>query len=94
MGLKLDLTLREEHGLRVFQNRVLRKLFGPKREEVTREWKRLHNEELYHLYYSPNITWVIKSRRISWARQVVRMGAEEGHTRFQQGDLIQTTWKT
>jgi hypothetical protein len=58
----LSLTLREEQRLRVFENRVLRRVFGPKREELTREWRRLHNEELNGLYSSPNITRVIKSR--------------------------------
>jgi hypothetical protein len=59
--------LREEHRLRVFENRVLRKIFGPKRDEVAGEWRRLHNEELYDLYSVPNIIWVMKSRRMSWA---------------------------
>jgi hypothetical protein len=57
-----SLTLREEHRLRVFENRVLRKIFGPKRDDVTEEWKRLHNEELYDVYSSPNIIQVMKSR--------------------------------
>jgi hypothetical protein len=56
-----SLTLREEHRLRVFDNRVLRKIFGPKRDKVTGEWRRLHNEELNALYSSPNIIWVTKS---------------------------------
>jgi hypothetical protein len=56
------LTLREEHRLRVFENRVLRRISGPKRDEVTGEWRRLHNEELNGLYSSPNIVRVIKSR--------------------------------
>jgi len=57
-----SLTLREERKLRVFENRVLR-IFGPRRDEVTGEWRRLHNEELNDFYSSPNIVWVIKSRR-------------------------------
>jgi hypothetical protein len=55
--------LREECGLRVLENRVLRRIFGPKRDEVTGEWRRLHNEKLHALYSSPNIIWEIKSRR-------------------------------
>ena len=54
--------MREEHRLRVFDNRVLRKIFGPKRDEVTGEWRRLHTKELYDLYSSPNIVQVMKSR--------------------------------
>jgi hypothetical protein len=59
-----SLTLREEHGLRVFKNRVLRRIFGPKREEVAGGWRRLHNEELHNLYASPDIIRVIKLRRM------------------------------
>jgi hypothetical protein len=59
-----SLTLREECRLRVFENKVLRRIFGPKRDEVTGEWRRLHNKELYALYSSPNIARVIKSRRL------------------------------
>jgi len=59
-----SLTLREEHRLRVFENRVLRRIFGPERDEVTGEWKKLLNEELNNLYSLPNIVRVIKSRRI------------------------------
>jgi hypothetical protein len=73
-----SLTLREEHRLRVFDNRVLRRTFGPKRDEVTGEWRRLHKEELNGLYSSPNISRVIKSRRMRWAGQVARMGKGTG----------------
>jgi len=69
-----SLTLREEHSLRVFENRVFRRIFGPKRNDVTREWKTLHNEELNDMQSSPNVVWVIKSRRMRWACHVVCMG--------------------
>ena len=78
MGVKLSLTLREERKLRVFENRVLRRLFGPRRDEVTGDWRRLNNEELNDLYPSHNIVRVIKSRRMRWAGHVVRMGEERG----------------
>jgi len=70
------LTLREERKLGVFENMMLRKIFGPRRDEVTGEWRRLHNEELNDLYTSPNIVWVIKCRRMRWAGHVARMGEE------------------
>jgi hypothetical protein len=68
------LILREERTLRVFENRVLRRIFGPKRDEVRGESRRLHNKELYALYSSPNIIWAIKSRGLRWAGHVARMG--------------------
>jgi hypothetical protein len=68
-----SLTLREEHRLRVFENRVLRRVFGPKRDEVTGEWRKVHNEELNDLYSLPNIVRVVKSRRMRWAGHVARM---------------------
>ena len=69
-----SLTLREERKLKVFENKVLRRIFGPKRDEVTGDGRRLHNEELNDLYSSPNIVRVIKSRRMRWAGYVARMG--------------------
>jgi hypothetical protein len=72
-----SLTLREVHRLRVFENRVLRRIFGPKREEDGL-WRKLHNDELNSLYSSLNIVWVIKSRRMRWAGHVARMGEGRG----------------
>jgi hypothetical protein len=69
-----SLTLREEHRLRVFENRVLRRIFRPKRDEVTGEWRKLHNEELRDLYTSPNIIRLIKPRRMGWTDHVARTG--------------------
>ena len=71
-----SLTLREEKKLRVSDNIVSRKILGPRREEVTGDWRRLHNEQLNDLYSSPNIVRVIKSRRMRWAGHVARMGEE------------------
>jgi len=73
-----SLTLRQERKLRVFENMVLRRLFGHRRDEVTGGWRRLHNEELNDLYSSPNIVRVIKSRRMKRAGHVARMGEERG----------------
>jgi hypothetical protein len=68
------LTLREEHRLRVFENRVLRKIFRPKRDEVMGGWRKLHNEELHNLNSSPTIIRMIKSRRMRWTGYLARMG--------------------
>jgi len=70
--------LREERWLRVFENMVLWRIFRPRRDEVTGDWRRLHNEELNDFYSSPHIVRVIKSRRMRWARHVARMGEERG----------------
>ena len=77
--------MREKYKLRVFENRVLRRIFGPKRDEVTGEWRRLHNEGLYALYSSPNIIQVIKSGRMRWVRHVARMGDSRGAYRILVG---------
>ena len=72
------LTLREERRLRAFENKVLRRIFGPRRDEVTGDWRRLHNEELNDLYSSPNIVRMIKSRRMRCAGHVAHMGEDRG----------------
>jgi hypothetical protein len=69
-----SLTLREERRLRVFENRVLRRIFVSNRDKVTVEWRKMHNEELNDLYSSTNIVWEIKLRRMRWAGHVARMG--------------------
>jgi hypothetical protein len=69
-----SLTLREEHGLRVFENRVLRRIFGPRRDEVMREWRKLHNEELHDLVPLPSKIRMIRSRRMRWTADVARRG--------------------
>ena len=79
--MKIGLTLKEEHLLRVFQNKVPR-IFGPKRDKVTGEWREVHNEELNDLYCSPNIVRVIKLRRMRWAGHVARMGRRDVYVGF------------
>jgi hypothetical protein len=69
----------------VFENRVLRRIFGPKRDEVTGEWRKLHNKELHDLYSSPNIIGIIKSRRMRWAGHVARMGEKRNAYRLLVG---------
>jgi hypothetical protein len=76
-----------EGRLRVFENRVLRRILGPRRDEVTGEWRRLHNEELNDLHYSPNIVRVIKLRRMRWVVHVAHMGRGEAYTGFWWGNL-------
>ena len=80
-----SLTLREENSLMVLGNGVLRKLFGPKKDEVTGDCRRLHNEELYAPYSSPNVIRMIKSRRMRWTGQVARMGDTGGAYRDLMG---------
>jgi hypothetical protein len=77
--------LREDGWLRVFGNRVLRRIFGPKRDEVTGKWRKLHNGALNDLYFSPNIFWVMKWRRMRWAGHVVLMGERRGVYRNLEG---------
>ena len=77
-----SLTLREGRRLWVFQNKVLRRIFGPKRDEVAGEWRKLHSKELNDLYSLPNIVWVIKSRRMRWEGHVARMGRGAVYTGF------------
>jgi hypothetical protein len=78
--------LREEHRLRVFENKVLRRIFVPKRDEVTGERRKLHNKELHDFYSSPSIIIIIKSRRMRWAGHVARMG--------RRGTLIDYWWES
>ena len=73
--------------LRIFESRMLRRIYGPKRDEVTGEWRKLHNEELDDMYFPPNIVRVIKSRRMRWAGHVARMGIGETYTGFWWGNL-------
>ena len=80
-----SLTMREETKLRAFENMVLRRIFGPRRDEVTGEWRRVHNEELNELYSSPNIVRVIKLRKMRWGVHVARVGEERGVYRVLMG---------
>jgi hypothetical protein len=75
----------QKHRLRVFENRVLRGLIGPKRNEATSEWRRLHNEEIFYMNSSPNIIRVIKSRKMRWAGHVAILGERRGVYRFLLG---------
>ena len=81
--------MREERNLRVFKNMVFRRIFGPRMDEVTGEWRRLHNEELNDLCSSQNIVRVIKSRRMRWAGHVARMGEERGVYRVLVGKPVE-----
>jgi hypothetical protein len=80
-----SLTVREEHKLRVFENRVLRRIFGPKRDGMTGGWRKLYNEELHNLYSSSSIIRIIKSRRMRWAGHVARMGEKRNVYRLSVG---------
>jgi hypothetical protein len=84
-----SLSLREEHRLRIFENTVPRNVFGPKRDEVTGVWTRLRNEELNDVYSSPNIIWVIRSRRVRWAEHVSCMGDRRVAYMILVGDLME-----
>jgi hypothetical protein len=96
----LSLTLREEHELRVFENRVLRRIFGPKRDEVTGGWRKLHNEELHNLYSSPSTIRMMKARWMRWAGHVrvarmeekknacrIFVGMPEGNNHWEEQDV-------
>jgi hypothetical protein len=91
-----SLTLREEHRLRVLENRILRKIFGPKRDEVIGGWRKFYNEELHNSYCSPSIIKIIKSRRMRWAMHVARMGEKRNAYRIFGGKARkkETTRKT
>jgi hypothetical protein len=80
-----SLTSREDHRLRVFENRALRRIFGPMRDEVTGEWRKLHNEEPHDLYSSPSIIRIMKSKRMRWAGHVARMGEKKNVCRLLVG---------
>jgi hypothetical protein len=80
-----SLTLREEHRLRAFENRVLRRIFGPKRDKVTGEWRKFHNEELRDLHSSPSIITKIKSRMMRWAGHVAQMDEKRNTYRLLVG---------
>jgi hypothetical protein len=77
-----SLTLRKEPRLKVFENRMLRRIFGPKRDEVSGEWRKLHNAELRDLYSSPSIIGMIKSKRMRWTGHVARMGEKRNAYRL------------
>jgi hypothetical protein len=79
------LALREEHKLSMFENMVVRRIFGPKRDGVTGGWRKLHNEELHDLHTSPSIIRVVKSRRMKWAGHVARMGEKRNVYRLSVG---------
>ena len=84
-----SVTLREEHRLRVLAKRVLREIFGAIRDGVIQEWRKLHDKELYELYCSPNIIWVIKSKSIRWEEHAARMGVTEKRTVLLQRNVTE-----
>jgi hypothetical protein len=87
MGVKPAVTLREEHRLRVFENRVPRRIFGPKRDEMTGDWRKLHNEELNTFYSSPNFIRMIKSRRMRWGGACSARGRVKKCVQIEDRDL-------
>jgi hypothetical protein len=90
-----SVTLREQHRLRVFENRVLRGIFVPKGDEIGGEWRKLHSEKLHNLYSSPDNIWQMKSRRTRWVGHVERTGEGRKVFRFLVGSLTENiAWKT
>jgi hypothetical protein len=87
-----SLTLREEHSLRVFDKRILRRVFGPKKDEMTRGWRKLHNEGLHKLYSSPSIIGVIKSRKTRWAGHVARIRRRGKYIGYWKEETIRKTY--
>jgi hypothetical protein len=89
-----SLTLREEHTLRVFENRVLRRIFGPKRDEVTGEWRKMHNEELHNLYSSPHIIRQVEANEVDGACSMHGRGEKSVQGFGGKARRKETTWKT
>jgi hypothetical protein len=91
----LSLILREEHRLRLFENRVLKRIFGQRRDEVTGCWRKLHNEDLHRLYSPPSIIRMVKSRSMRWTGHVARMGKKRKHIGYWWGSqTVEITGKT
>jgi hypothetical protein len=94
ISVAVGIMLRKEHWLRLFKNKVLRKVFGTTREKVTGDWRKLRSEELHDLYCSPNIIRMFKSRIMKWAGHVECMGEKTNPYRVLVGKPEETIWKT